>query len=130
MAWARHSAESSPAPGESQKPEPEHSSYPAIIVMQVALYLTAGILKVTADNNLGAATGALTFNGGTLQFGSGFNTARSITLNGGTLHPNRLNTTLSGQIYGPGSPAKTGPRAPTASGKSAHSGPPFIKQGT
>jgi len=31
-------------------------------------FLTAGILKVTADNNLGAATGALTFNGGTSQY--------------------------------------------------------------
>src|SRR5262249_56818702 len=31
-------------------------------------FLNAGILKVTADSNLGAARGALTFNGGYLTF--------------------------------------------------------------
>ena len=93
-------------------------------------FLTAGILKVTADNNLGAATGALTFNGGTLQFGSGFNTARSITLNGGTVDTNGFNTTFSGQINGPGSLAKTGAGVLTLSGNSDYSGATFINQGT
>ena len=93
-------------------------------------FLTAGILKVTADNNLGAATGALTFNGGTLQFGSGFNTARNITLNGGTVDTNGFNTTFSGQINGPGSLAKTGAGVLTLSGNSNYSGATFINQGT
>ena len=93
-------------------------------------FLTAGILKVTADNNLGASTGALTFNGGTLQFGSGFNTARSITLNGGTVDTNGFNTTFSGQINGPGSLAKTGAGVLTLSGNTNYSGATFINQGT
>ena len=94
-------------------------------------FLNAGILKVTADSNLGAATGALTFNGGTLQFGSGFNTARSITLNGGgTIDTNGFNTTFSGQINGPGSLAKKGSGVLTVSGTTGYTGATFVNAGT
>jgi autotransporter-associated beta strand protein len=45
--------------------------------------INGGILAVSADANLGDATGGLTFGGGTLQFLSGFTTARDIMLNAG-----------------------------------------------
>ena len=43
---------------------------------------------VSSDANLGAASGGLTFNGGTLQNRAGFTSARDITLqpSGGTLN--------------------------------------------
>src|SRR5262245_30533660 len=86
-------------------------------------FLNAGILKVTADSNLGAAASALTFNGGTLQFGSGLNSARNITLNGGgTIDTNGFNTTFSGQISGPGSLTKTGFGVLTLSGTTDYQG--------
>src|SRR5262245_45604085 len=111
MAWVQHSA--------------EYNSYAG------GTFLNAGILKVTANSNLGAATGALTFNGGTLQFGSGFNTARSITLNGGgTIDTNGFNTTFSGQINGPGSLAKNGSGVLTLSGTSGYTGATFVNAGT
>jgi fibronectin-binding autotransporter adhesin len=88
-------------------------------------------VKVTADSNLGAATGALTFNGGTLQFGSGYNTAHNITLNGGgTIDTNGFNTTFSGQISGPGSLAKTGLGVLTLSGTTDYTGATFANVGT
>jgi autotransporter-associated beta strand protein len=94
-------------------------------------FLNAGTLKVTADSNLGAATGALTFNGGTLQFGSGFNTARNIILNGGgTIDTNGFNTTFPGQISGPGSLAKTGLGVLTLSGTTDYTGTTFVNVGT
>src|SRR5262245_28622629 len=111
MAWVQHSA--------------EYNSYAG------GTFLNAGILKVTANSNLGAATGALTFNGGTLQFGSGFNTARSITLNGGgTIDTNGFNTTFSGQINGPGSLAKNGSGVLTLSGTTGYTGATFVNAGT
>src|SRR5262249_43959637 len=59
-----------------------------------------GALAVSADNNLGAASGGLNFNGGALQYGAGFTSARDVTLNigGGTIDTNGNNATLSGQI--------------------------------
>ena len=63
-----------------------------------------GTLNVSADDNLGDASGALTFGGGTLQYGAGFSSARSITLDagGGTIDTNGFNATLSGVISGTG----------------------------
>src|SRR6185312_8587260 len=40
--------------------------------------LLGGILSVSSEANLGAASGALTFDGGTLQFGAGFTVARPV----------------------------------------------------
>jgi autotransporter-associated beta strand protein len=49
--------------------------------------INGGTLQVSADNNLGAATGVLSFNGGTLATTSTFTTGRTTTLNpgGGTI---------------------------------------------
>jgi len=65
-----------------------------------------GTLSVFSDDNLGDASGSLTFNGGTLQFGSSFNLAstREITLNagGGTIDTNSYATTISQAMTGSG----------------------------
>ena len=59
----------------------------------------AGTVAVGADNNLGAAAGPLTFNGGTLQFTNSFNlsASRPITLNapGGTIDTQGFATTIA-----------------------------------
>ncbi len=66
--------------------------------------INQGTLAVSSDANLGAAAGGLTFGGGTLQFLSGFTSARTITLNtgGGTFDTNGNGATLSGVIGGNG----------------------------
>ncbi|MBV9457255.1 MAG: autotransporter domain-containing protein [Bradyrhizobium sp.] len=47
--------------------------------------INQGTLAISADNNLGAGSGGLTFNGGTLRFGASFDLAstRTITVNAG-----------------------------------------------
>ncbi len=74
--------------------------------------LNQGTLSVSSDANLGANTGALTFNGGTLQFGAGFDLAatRAITLNagGGTIDTNGFSTTIAQAIGGAGALTKAG----------------------
>ena len=62
--------------------------------------INQGTLVVSADNNLGAASGGLSFGGGTLQFLAGFTSNRGVTLNagGGTFDTDGNNVTLSGVI--------------------------------
>ncbi len=66
--------------------------------------INQGTLAVSADANLGAASGSLTFGGGTLQFLAGFTSDRSITLNagGGTIDTDGNDATLGGVIGGAG----------------------------
>jgi outer membrane autotransporter protein len=95
--------------------------------------IAAGVLDVSADNNLGAASGGLSFNGGTLQFGSAFNLAntRTITLNGGggTLDTNGFDTTISQGISGAGGLTKTGGGTLTLSGPNSYSGGTVLNAG-
>ena len=72
--------------------------------------INGGTLAVTADANLGAASGGLAFGGGTLQFLAGFITNRAVTLNagGGTFDTNGNNATLAGAIGGAGGLTKVG----------------------
>ncbi len=95
--------------------------------------ISAGVLNVSADNNLGAASGGLTFNAGTLQFGSAFNLAdtRTITLNGGggTFDTNGFNTSISQGITGSGGLTKTGPGTLTLSGSNSYSGGTVLNAG-
>jgi autotransporter-associated beta strand protein len=94
----------------------------------------AGIVSVSADNNLGANTGALTFNGGTLQFGASFDLSntRAITLNGGggTIDTNGFSTTISQAIAGAGSLTKSGLGTLTLSGANAYFGGTIVNAGT
>ncbi|MDR9891578.1 autotransporter outer membrane beta-barrel domain-containing protein [Pseudenterobacter timonensis] len=75
--------------------------------------INAGTLAVDNDNKLGAASGPLTFNGGTLKFLTGFgviNAGRNITLNskGGTIDTNGISSTISQVMHGAGGLTKTG----------------------
>ena len=74
--------------------------------------LTGGRLSVSADQNLGAATGGLTFNGGTLQFTNSFTLAstRAVTMNagGGTFDTNGNDVSFGGAFTGTGGLTKTG----------------------
>jgi fibronectin-binding autotransporter adhesin len=94
----------------------------------------AGTVAVGADNNLGAPTGALTFNGGTLQFTSSFNLSagRSITLNapGGTIDTQGFTTTIAQGITGAGGLTKEGVGTLTLSGSSTYTGATFVNAGT
>ena len=91
-----------------------------------------GTLAVSADNNLGAASGGLTFGGGTLQFLSGLTTDRTVTLNagGGTFDTDGNHATLGGAISGAGSLTKIGAGILTLSGTSSYTGSTTINGGT
>jgi autotransporter-associated beta strand protein len=97
-------------------------------------FLNAGVVAVGIDNALGAPTGGLTFNGGTLQFTNSFNLAatRPITLNapGGTIDTNANNTTISQGITGAGQLSKLGAGILTLTGTSSYSGGTTIAAGT
>jgi outer membrane autotransporter protein len=96
--------------------------------------ISGGVLNVSANNNLGAASGGLTFNGGTLQFGSAFNLAntRTITLNGagGIFDTNGFNSNVSQGITGIGGLTKTGPGTLTLSGFNSYRGDTVLNAGT
>ena len=96
--------------------------------------INQGTLAVSADSNLGANTGGVTFNGGTLQFGASFDLAntRAITLNagGGTFDTNGFNTTVSQAIGGSGSLTKTGSGTLTLSGINTYTGATTVDAGT
>jgi autotransporter-associated beta strand protein len=94
--------------------------------------INQGTLAISSDANLGAASGGLTFNGGTLQFLSGLSSARAITLNSGsgTIDTNGNNNTLSGGIGGNGGLTKIGSGILTLSGTSNYTGPTTVNGGT
>jgi autotransporter-associated beta strand protein len=95
--------------------------------------INAGMLAISADNNLGANTGGLTFNGGTLQFGASFDLAnsRTITLNagGGTFDTNGFNTMVSQAMGGTGALVKAGSGMLTLSGINTYGGGTTISAG-
>ena len=73
--------------------------------------INQGALSISADNNLGAAAGGLSFDGGKLETTATLSTARAITLNGGggTFQVDTgTTTTLTGAIGGPGGLSKLG----------------------
>ena len=93
--------------------------------------ITGGTLNVGADNNLGNASNNLTLNGGTFQYGSGFTTARNVSLTGnGTVDTNGNNSTISGILSGAGGLTKIGTGTLTLSGTNTHSGGTIVNAGT
>jgi fibronectin-binding autotransporter adhesin len=86
--------------------------------------INAGTLRVGSNANLGGAAGALSFDGGTLQYLAGFASSRPVTLApaGGTIDTNSTNATLAGPISGPGGLTKTGAGALTLLGANSYTG--------
>jgi outer membrane autotransporter protein len=93
--------------------------------------ISQGTLSVSSDANLGAASGGLSFDGGTLENSSAFVTARAITLQagGGTLQTD-ADLTVSGVIAGAGGLIKTGAGMLTLTGASTYTGGTTIGAGT
>ena len=102
--------------------------------------INQGTIAVSADTGLGASTGPLTFNGGTLQFDSSFDLSpsRAITLNaanngfagGGTFDTNGNTSTISQGIQGAGGLTKAGAGTLTLSGPNTYTGATTVAAGT
>ena len=92
--------------------------------------LNAGILAVNGDGNLG--TGALSFNGGTLEALAGITSAKTISIAGGGavfLADAGTSSILSGSISGAGSFAKIGQGTLTLTGSNTYSGGTALDNG-
>ena len=96
--------------------------------------ISAGILHVGTDSNLGASAGGLTFDGGALQLGANVNlgSSRVIFLNsgGGAIDTGGFSTTVSQGIGGPGSFTKVGAGTVTLSGTNTYTGGTVVTAGT
>ncbi len=90
-------------------------------------------MEIGTDSALGLTSGALTFNGGTLQTLASFTSVRAITLDaaGGTFEPSAGTTfTESGSITGAGGLAKTGSGVVILAGNSSYTGGTTVLAGT
>ncbi len=94
--------------------------------------INGGTLAVSADDNLGNDNGGLSFNGGTLQYLSGFFSSRDVRLNsgGGTVDTNGNIAILAGTISGSGGLNKVGTGTLRLSGGSSYAGATAINAGT
>ena len=92
--------------------------------------LNAGVLAVSADANLGEASGALRFNGGGLRTTGAFATARNIDIEagGGTLQT-YSDLAATGIVSGAGALTKTGSATLSLTGENTYSGGTDLKQG-
>ena len=87
---------------------------------------------VSADANLGDASGTLTFNNGTLETTASFGSSRAVTLEtgGGTIDTARKSLTLSGDISGAGALTKLGSGTLVLTGASSYTGGTYVRAGT
>ncbi|MCL2760375.1 MAG: autotransporter outer membrane beta-barrel domain-containing protein [Desulfuromonadales bacterium] len=95
--------------------------------------INAGTLQISADDNLGAAAGILSFNGGTLNTTADITSNRATTLNagGGTFDVDSGTTlTMNGNISGAGSLTKTDTGTLLLAGTNNYSGGTTVAAGT
>ncbi|MCJ2069870.1 autotransporter domain-containing protein [Methylobacterium sp. J-030] len=94
--------------------------------------LNGGTLRVSADANLGAAAGRLSFSGGTLATAASFATARTVALDagGGTVAPDAGTTlTASGVVSGSGPLTVAGPGTVVLTGANTYTGATLVTGG-
>lgn len=93
-----------------------------------------GVLAVAADNALGAPTGGVTFDGGTLRLGSSFDLASSRPLSiasaGGTIDTQQYRSTIAQNVTGTGSLTKLGQGTLILDGANTWSGGTVVSEGT
>lgn len=94
--------------------------------------ISTGTLSISSDANLGASSGTITLDGGTLQFTSNVTSARAITINStnGTIDNGGTTSTLSGIISGGGSLTSVGGGALVLTGVNTYTGGTIISAGT
>ena len=95
--------------------------------------INGGAVQVSADNNLGAATGPLSFNGGALATTASFTSGRSTTINsgGGTFDVAPSTTlTMSGAIGGAGALSKSNAGTLVLTATNTYAGGTTIGAGT
>ncbi|MCF7647456.1 autotransporter-associated beta strand repeat-containing protein, partial [Pseudochrobactrum asaccharolyticum] len=94
--------------------------------------INGGVVAVGADANLGAATGALSFDGGTLRTTAGLNMNRATVLNagGGIFDVATGTLAQAGAISGAGALSKTGTGTLTLSGINTYTGTTMVTAGT
>ncbi|CAM4360189.1 autotransporter-associated beta strand repeat-containing protein [Bordetella muralis] len=93
--------------------------------------INVGTLSVTADYNLGAASGGLTFDRGTLLNTAGFTTARDVTLSaGGGTFNTAAALVHTGSLSGSGPLTKAGAGVLTLAGNNDYSGDTQVQAGT
>lgn len=91
--------------------------------------LAGGILSISSDANLGAASGGLTFDGGTLRNSAAFDTSRDIMLAGAGRLITDADLGIDGTFSGAGTLLKTGGGTLTLNGVSGNMGQTIIKEG-
>lgn len=90
-----------------------------------------GTLQVASDANLGAAAGALSFDGGTLRNTGAFNLSRAVTLEaGGGTFDTAANLGIDNVIAGTGALTKTGAGTLTLTGTNTYTGGTRVQAGT
>ncbi|MFM0088887.1 autotransporter outer membrane beta-barrel domain-containing protein [Paraburkholderia sediminicola] len=93
--------------------------------------LNGGILSIASDSNLGASTGALAFNGGTLENTASTQSSRAVTLDaGGGTFQTDADLTLTGPITGTGALTKTGAGVLITTADNTYTGDATIASGT
>ncbi|MFZ5672708.1 MAG: autotransporter domain-containing protein [Pseudomonadota bacterium] len=93
--------------------------------------ITAGILQVAADNNLGASTGGIAIGDGTLRATTGFTSVRDIELTGAAgIETQAGELGLTGDIIGEGSLTKTGVGTLKLTGSNDYTGGTTVSAGT
>ncbi|MDD5629050.1 MAG: autotransporter-associated beta strand repeat-containing protein, partial [Elusimicrobia bacterium] len=93
--------------------------------------LNAGTLSVAGDGNLGGPSGALTFNGGTLQYTAAASSNRSVNLSGnGTIDTGANNVGLTGVVGGGGVLTKLGSGTLLLQNSNSYSGGTVLAAGT